>query len=193
MLLAPKQYVRPRTIAISVLWVLLVTTPIAPTHRIGLQTTRPLGCQQGRYRRLRPKKTGWKLPVQLSSNHSATTATIRPFDKNSEGGSGKQRTAATPRPKERPKTLKARSIMSTTEAASKVFEEIAQLFGSGPTDEQILNFRPSADVAQRASKLLSLNRTGQMDDDLKHELDQYEQAELLMRMVKAQIRSRQGS
>ncbi len=66
--------------------------------------------------------------------------------------------------------------MSTTEAASKVFEEIAQLFGSGPTDEQILNFRPSADVVQRASKLLSLNRTGQMDDDLKHELDQYEQA-----------------
>jgi hypothetical protein len=58
--------------------------------------------------------------------------------------------------------------MSTTEAASKVFEEIAQLF-------------------------LSLNRTGQMDDDLKHELDQYEHAELLMRMVKAQTHARQGS
>ena len=100
----------------------------------------------------------------------ATTGIIKPFDNNSEGGSGKQRTAATPRPKERPKTLKARSSMSTTEAASKVFEEIAQLFGSGPTDEQILNFRPSADVVQRASKLLSLNRTGQMDDELKHEL-----------------------
>ena len=32
-----------------------------------------------------------------------------------------------------------------------------------------------------------------MDDDLRHELDQYEQAELLMRMVKAQISARQGS
>jgi hypothetical protein len=95
--------------------------------------------------------------------------------------------------KERPKALNWRSSMSTTEAASKVFEEIAQLFGSGPTDEQILNFRPSADVVQRASQLLSLNRTGQMDNDLKHELDQYEQAELLMRMVKAQIRARQRS
>ena len=51
------------------------------------------------------------------------------------------------------------------EAALKVFEEISQLFGSGPTDQQILNFRPSADVAQRASKLLSLNRTSQMDGD----------------------------
>ncbi len=65
---------------------------------------------------------------------------------------------------ERPKTLKFRSSMSTTEGASRVFDEIAQLFGSGPTDEQILNFRPSADVTQRASQLLSLNRTGQMDD-----------------------------
>lgn len=83
--------------------------------------------------------------------------------------------------------------MSTTQAASKVFEEISQLFGSGPTDEQILNFRPSAEVAQRASQLLSLNSAGQMDDGLKYELDQYEHAELLMRMVKAQIRARQGS
>jgi len=83
--------------------------------------------------------------------------------------------------------------MSTTEAASKVFEEIAQLFGSGPTDEQILNFRPSTVDAQRATQLLSLNRTGRIDGDLKHELEQYEQAELLMRMVKARIRARQGS
>jgi len=83
--------------------------------------------------------------------------------------------------------------MPTTEAASKIFEEIARLFGSGPTDEQILSFRPSAHVADRASQLLQLNRTGQLGDDLRHELDQYEQAELLMRMVKAQIRSRQES
>ena len=83
--------------------------------------------------------------------------------------------------------------MSTAEAASKVLEEIAQLFGSGPTDEQILSFRPSAEIAQRASHLLILNRKGQVDEDLKHELDQYEQAELLMRMVKAQIRSRRES
>lgn len=63
--------------------------------------------------------------------------------------------------KELPKALNWRSSMSTTEAASKVFEEIAELFGSGPTDEQIFNFRPSADVVQRASQLLSLKRTGQ--------------------------------
>jgi hypothetical protein len=83
--------------------------------------------------------------------------------------------------------------MSTTEAASKVFEEIAQLFASSPNDEQILSFKPSAEVAQRASQLLILNRNSHGDDDLRHEIDQYEQAELLMRMVKAQIRARRGS
>jgi hypothetical protein len=83
--------------------------------------------------------------------------------------------------------------MSTTGAPSNVFEELAQLFGSGPNDEQILNFRPSFQVVQRASRLLELSRNGQLDDERKHELDQYEQAELLMRMVKAQIRARQGN
>jgi transposase len=111
---------------------------------------------------------------------------------NADGGAA-NRASCSSAMKYSPKTLNGRSSMSTIEAASKVLEEIAQLFGSGPTDEQILNFRPSADVAQRASQLLSLNRPGQMDDEVRHELDQYEQAELLMRMVKAQIRSRQGS
>ncbi len=83
--------------------------------------------------------------------------------------------------------------MSTTEAASKIFEEIAQLFASAPSDEQILSFRPPVEVARRASELLILNRSGQADEDLRHELDQYEQAELLMRMVKARIRARRES
>jgi hypothetical protein len=82
--------------------------------------------------------------------------------------------------------------MSTTQTAAKVFEEIAELFGSCPTDDQILDYRPSAEVVQRASHLLSLNRNGSINDELKLELDHYEQAELLMRMVKARIRARQG-
>lgn len=83
--------------------------------------------------------------------------------------------------------------MSTTEAGSKIFEEIASLFASAPSDERILGFRPSSEVTLRASQLLELNRCGRMDEETKHELDQYEQSELLMRMVKAQIRSRHGS
>jgi hypothetical protein len=67
---------------------------------------------------------------------------------------------------------KRKSNMSTTVAASKVFEEIAHLFASTPSDDQILNFRPSEEVSQRATQLLELNRGGINDDELRHELDQ---------------------
>lgn len=80
--------------------------------------------------------------------------------------------------------------MSTSAAFSKVLEEIAVLFASALSDEQILSFRPSVEVVDRASQLLALNRQQQLDEERLHELEQYEQAELLMRMVKAQVRAR---
>jgi hypothetical protein len=60
-----------------------------------------------------------------------------------------------------------------------------------PTQSKHFSTNPNA-VPVLVFPPLSLNRTGQMDDDLKHELDQYQQAELLMRMVKAQMLARQG-
>jgi hypothetical protein len=78
--------------------------------------------------------------------------------------------------------------MSTVEAPSRLFEEIATLFASSPAPQEVLDFRPSEAAIQRASDLLELNRQERLDDDLRRELDQYEQAELLMRLVKARIR-----
>jgi CBS-domain-containing membrane protein len=78
--------------------------------------------------------------------------------------------------------------MSIVEAPSTLFDEIATLFASGPTPQDVLDFRPSDAAIQRASELLDLNRRDELDEDLRHELDQYEQAELLMRLVKARIR-----
>lgn len=66
------------------------------------------------------------------------------------------------------------------------------LFASAPTASEILDFRPSEQTRKRASELLQLNRDGRLDDQLAQELDQYEQAELLMRLVKARIRSDQN-
>jgi hypothetical protein len=82
-------------------------------------------------------------------------------------------------------------VMSSVESQSRIFEEIAELFASAPTTNQILEFRPSEQSKQRASELLQLNREGRLDGKLAGELDQYEQAELLMRLVKARIRSDQ--
>ena len=81
--------------------------------------------------------------------------------------------------------------MSSVESPSKIFEEIAELFASAPTADQIVNFQVSEHTKQRASELLRLNREGRLDGKLAGELDQYEQAELLMRLVKARIRSEQ--
>ena len=88
------------------------------------------------------------------------------------------------------RSLKQVDKMPSIQEASKIFEEIADLFASSPAADVVLSFRPSDSVVQRASELLGLSRTGQLDDELRHELDQYEQAEMLMRLVKARIRAR---
>ena len=82
--------------------------------------------------------------------------------------------------------------MSSVESPSSIFEEIAALFASVPTTDDILEFHPSEQTKIRASELLELNRQGHLSGQLVQELDQYEQAELLMRPVKARIRSEQG-
>lgn len=81
--------------------------------------------------------------------------------------------------------------MPVTQSSSMLFEELASLFASAPRPQQILDFRPSDAAVQRASELLELNRQGRLGDELRDELDQYEQAELLMRLIKARIRAGQ--
>jgi hypothetical protein len=79
--------------------------------------------------------------------------------------------------------------MASVNTGSGIFEEIATLFASAPSTHQILEFRPSEETRKRAAELLELNRSGRLDAQSSVELDQYEQAELLMRLVKARIRS----
>jgi hypothetical protein len=82
--------------------------------------------------------------------------------------------------------------MSSVETPSLLFDEIATLFASAPSPGAILDFHPSEKTKKRASELLELNRQGRLDEQSLQELDQYEQAELLMRLVKARIRSGQN-
>lgn len=82
--------------------------------------------------------------------------------------------------------------MPSVQAPSKLFDELATLFASGASREELLNFRPSQESIQRATELLELSRQNQLDDDQRREFDQYEQAELLMRLVKARIRANEA-
>ena len=79
--------------------------------------------------------------------------------------------------------------MASINTGSRIFQEIATLFASAPSAPQILEFRPSEETKKRAAELLELNRSGRLDAQSSAELDQFEQAELLMRLVKARIRS----
>ncbi len=81
--------------------------------------------------------------------------------------------------------------MSTVSIPSTLFEEIANLFASVPSAQTILDFRPSQASTDRVRELLHLNQDNELDSASRAELDQYEQAELLMRLVKARIRINQ--
>ncbi len=82
-------------------------------------------------------------------------------------------------------------VMAQIQSPSRLFDEIAELFASAPQPAEILAFKPSVASVNRASELLALNRTGHVTEDIRQELEQFEQAELLMRLVKARIRAGQ--
>lgn len=78
--------------------------------------------------------------------------------------------------------------MATVPTSSSLFVELATLFAGAPTPEMILEFRPSPSSIDRANRLLEMSRNNSLDEDARQEL---EQAERLMRLVKARIHANQ--
>jgi hypothetical protein len=78
--------------------------------------------------------------------------------------------------------------MATVESPTPLMEELADFLASGPSPQQLLNFRPSKALQRRATALLARLKDDRITDEEKCELDQFVQAELLMRLVKARIR-----
>ncbi len=81
--------------------------------------------------------------------------------------------------------------MSTAPTATSLFDELATLFAAAPSPQQILDFRPSPSTIDRVNRLLALSRDNSLAEADRRELEQFEQAELLMRLVKARIRANQ--
>jgi len=77
--------------------------------------------------------------------------------------------------------------MSIVQEPIRLLEEIADLMAASPTREQLLEFRPSTSVQSRASELLEKQNAGTVTAEEQRELDQFEQAELLMRLVRARL------
>lgn len=56
--------------------------------------------------------------------------------------------------------------MAQIQSPSRLFDEIAELFASAPQPAEILSFKPSVASVNRASKLLELNQTGHVTEDI---------------------------
>ena len=77
--------------------------------------------------------------------------------------------------------------MAGTQSTLGAIEEIADFLASGPSPDELLQFRPSPQTQARAEELLEKLKDDCLSADERGELDQFQQAERLMRFVKARI------
>jgi hypothetical protein len=79
--------------------------------------------------------------------------------------------------------------------AERAYDDIVDLFARGTPPEQIVRFRPSRKVQNRARDLIARSKTGELTADEAEELDRLGHLEHLMQLVKARARQyvQQGS
>lgn len=68
---------------------------------------------------------------------------------------------------------------------AKIYHYILNFLASKPTPEQIVAFRPTAQMQDRLNTLLTRSKTGELTSTEKQELDEYERIEHLIIMLKA--------
>jgi len=78
--------------------------------------------------------------------------------------------------------------MSIAYESSRLLEEVAEFLATRPSREELLGFQPSSAAVLRAEILLERSSAGTLTSEEDEELSQFEQAELLMRLIKARIR-----
>jgi hypothetical protein len=79
--------------------------------------------------------------------------------------------------------------MASVQSTLGALEEIADFLASGPSPDELLQFRPSPRTQERAEELLDKLKDGCLSVNERAELDQLEQVERLMRFVKARIQA----
>ncbi len=72
----------------------------------------------------------------------------------------------------------------------KVFDELVELITSAPQPAQIVLFKPSVAAQERLEELLFKKREDVLNEEEKHELEQYLTIEHIMRLAKARARQR---
>jgi hypothetical protein len=75
-------------------------------------------------------------------------------------------------------------------AGIQFLSEVADLFASALSRERRLAFRPSRAARRHARELLAKSAAGESTGEEERQPVQFEQVELLMRLVKARLRNR---
>ncbi|MDJ0734484.1 MAG: hypothetical protein QNJ47_10500 [Nostocaceae cyanobacterium] len=68
---------------------------------------------------------------------------------------------------------------------ARIYQYILDFLANKPTPEQILAFRPNAEMQERLKTLLTRSKAGELTPTEQTELDEYERIEHLMVMLKA--------
>ncbi len=70
----------------------------------------------------------------------------------------------------------------------KAYEEVIEFIAAGTSPNSVVAFRPSDFVKKRVADLIYREKTADISDEEKSELDRYMQLEHLMRLAKAKAR-----
>jgi hypothetical protein len=79
--------------------------------------------------------------------------------------------------------------MATAQRKPSVFKELADLLATMPTHKQLMSFRPSRALQQRAQKLVSKQGEKTLSYAEQRELDEFLHAESFIRLMKAKLRA----
>jgi hypothetical protein len=82
--------------------------------------------------------------------------------------------------------------VATVQTPTTYLDEILDLIASLPTEDELLNYRPSQHVQDRARELLLNQNEGKLGPDEEEELDQFTEAEMFMQLLTARIHARRA-
>jgi hypothetical protein len=71
---------------------------------------------------------------------------------------------------------------------ARAYEEIIEFLAAGTTPRSLAAFRPSEGSRERVAELIRREKSGELDDEERAELEHYLDLEHLMRLAKARAR-----
>ena len=75
--------------------------------------------------------------------------------------------------------------MKTSELSLPFYEDVLEFLASGPSSQQVVEYRPSAVAQKRFSALLEANRKRTLSLEEAEELDHYVQIDRMLSLLKA--------